>query len=104
MKEWREVFGTEQEMPEEFDTTSSPTTVYQRRNVKQAERVEEDGTKVSGWQREERELTVEEYQTMMLMAEVVDGNKEEIVSSVTEFQKEAAIDEYTLQLVEEGLL
>lgn len=68
------------------------------------ERVEEDGTKVAGWQREERELTVEEYKSMMLMAEVVNGNKEEIVSSVTEFQKEAAIDEYTLQLIEEGLL
>lgn len=91
-------------MPEEFDTTSSPTTIYQRRNIEQVERVEEDGEKVSGWQREERELTVEEYETMKLMAEVVEGNKEEIVSSVTEFQKEAAIDEYTLQLVEEGLL
>lgn len=68
------------------------------------ERVEADGTKVAGWQREERELTVEEYKSMMLMAEVVNGNKEEIVSSVTEFQKEAAIDEYTLQLIEEGLL
>lgn len=68
------------------------------------ERVEEGGAKVDGWQREERELTVEEYETMMLMAEVVNGNKEEIVSSVTAFQKEAAIDEYTLQLIEEGLL
>lgn len=91
-------------MPEEFDTTSSPTTIYQRRNIEQVERVEEDGEKVSGWQREERELTVEEYETMKLMAEVVEGNKREIVSSVTEFQKEAAIDEYTLQLIEEGLL
>lgn len=104
MREWREVFGTEQEMPEEFDTTSSPTTIYQRRNIKRMERVEGDGTKVAGWQREERELTVEEYKSMMLMTEVVNGNKEEIVSSVTEFQKEAAIDEYTLQLIEEGLL
>ena len=36
MKEWREVFGTEAEQPEEFDTTASPTTVYQRRNIKKA--------------------------------------------------------------------
>ena len=49
-------------------------------------------------------MTVEEYETMMLMAEVVEGNKEEIVASVTELQKEQAIDEYTLQLVEEGLI
>lgn len=68
------------------------------------ERTEEDGTVVSGWQRDERELTVEEYEQMKLMEEVVNGNKEEIVSSVTNFQKEAVIDEYTLQLVEEGVL
>lgn len=104
MKEWKKVFGTEGTMPEEFDAKSSPTTVYQRRNIEPIERTEEDGTVVSGWQREERELTVEEYKSMMLMTEVVNGNKEEIVSSVTEFQKEAAIDEYTLQLIEEGLL
>lgn len=41
---------------------------------------------------------------MKLMEEVVNGNKEEIVSSVTNFKKEAVIDEYTLQLVEEGVL
>lgn len=29
MKEWREVFGTEAEQPEEFDTTASPTTVWE---------------------------------------------------------------------------
>ena len=68
------------------------------------ERTEEDGTVVSGWQRDERELTVGEYEQMKLMEEVVNGNKEEIVSSVTNFQKEAVIDEYTLQLVEEGVL
>lgn len=41
---------------------------------------------------------------MMLMQEVVNGNTSEIISSVTGFQKEAAIDEYTMQLVEEGVL
>lgn len=104
MKEWKKVFGTEGTMPEEFDAVSSPTTVYQRRNIEQSERTEPDGTIVSGWQRDERELTVEEYEQMKLMEEVVNGNKEEIVSSVTNFQKEAVIDEYTLQLVEEGVL
>lgn len=104
MREWKKVFGTEATMPEEFDEKSSPTTVYQRRNIEPMERTEEDGTVVSGWQRDERELTVEEYEQMKLMEEVVNGNKEEIVSSVTNFQKEAVIDEYTLQLVEEGVL
>ena len=67
-------------------------------------KVEEDGTKVVGWEREERELTLDEYQQMKLVQEVVNTNKSEIVSSVTDFQKSAVIDEYTLQLVEEGLL
>jgi hypothetical protein len=104
MKEWRDVFGTEPEKPEEFDTTASPTTVYQRRNVKKATKTEDDGTKVTGWTREERELTLEEYEQLKLMQEVVEQNTGEIVSSVTEFQKDAVIDEYTQQLIEEGLI
>ena len=73
-------------------------------NVVEKTKVEEDGTKVVGWEREERELTLDEYQQMKLVQEVVNTNKSEIVSSVTDFQKSAVIDEYTLQLVEEGLL
>ena len=61
MKEWREVFGTEAEQPEEFDTTASPTTVYQRRNIKKATKEDADGKKITGWQREEREMSREEY-------------------------------------------
>ena len=104
MKEWREVFGTETERPAELDTWQSPTTVYQRRNVRRMTKTEPDGTKVTGWQREERELTVEEYRQMMLMRQVVAENTEGIVASVTEFQKGAVIDEYTMQLIEEGII
>lgn len=104
MKEWRTVFGTEAAMPEEFDTTSSPETVYQRRNIKEVTKTDTDGKKVIGWEREERELTVGEYQQMMLTREVVNENKADIVASVTDFQKSEVIDEYTMQLVEEGLL
>ena len=91
-------------MPEEFDTTSSPETVYQRRNIKEVTRDEPDGAKVKGWEREERELTIGEYEQMMLTREVVNENKADIVASVTDFQKAEVIDEYTMQLVEEGLL
>lgn len=104
MKEWRTVFGTEAAMPEEFDTTSSPETVYQRRNIKEVTKTDTDRKKVTGWEREERELTVGEYQQMMLTREVVNENKADIVASVTDFQKSEVIDEYTMQLVEEGLL
>lgn len=104
MKEWKTVFGTEPEKPEEFDTSLSPTTVYQRRNIKKVTKTESDGTKVQGWQREERELTLEEYGQLTLMEEMLHSNKEEIVSSVKEFQRDSVIDEYTIQLIEEGLL
>ena len=104
MKQWRTVLGTESKQPEEFDTTLSPTTVYQRRNIKAVTKTEADGSKVKGWEREERELTLSEYEQMLLVQEVVNTNTSGIVSSVTEFQKSAAIDEYTTQLIEEGLL
>ena len=104
MKEWREVFGTEAARPEEFDTQQSPTTVYQRRNIKEATKTEPDGTTVTGWQREERELTLEEYHQMILMQQIVTENTQAIVASVTEFQKGAVIDEYTMQLIEEGII
>lgn len=104
MKEWREVFGTETERPEELDTWRSPTTVYQRRNIKRETRTGPDGTKVTGWLREERELTVEEYHQMVLMQQVVAENTQGIVASVTEFQKGVVIDGYTMQLIEEGII
>lgn len=79
MKEWREVFGTEAEQPEEFDTTASPTTVYQRRNIKKATKEDADGKKITGWQREEREMSREEYDRLTLMQEVVASNTTGIV-------------------------
>lgn len=59
---------------------------------------------MTGWLREERELTLEEYHQMALMQQVVAENTQGIVASVTEFQKEAVIDEYTMQLIEEGII
>lgn len=59
---------------------------------------------MTGWGREEREMTAQEYEQMILMQEIVAGNTSEIVSSVTGFQKETVIDEYTIRLIEEGLL
>ena len=65
----------------------------------------EDSEKtVSVWQYEERELTVQEYESMVLMQQVVSENASGIVASVTQFQRDAVIDEYTEQLIEEGLI
>lgn len=108
MTDWKKVTGTQTERPEEIDRTSSPSTVYLRRNIEQVEREVEgaDGETqtVTEWQYEEREMTVEEYENMAIMKTVVEENTSGIVESVTQFQKEAVIDEYTEQLIEEGLI
>ena len=49
-------------------------------------------------------MTVAEYEQMLLMQEIVEKKTEGIVESVTQFQKEVVIDEYTMQLIEEGLI
>ena len=53
---------------------------------------------------DEKEMTVKEYENMALMKSVVEENTSGIVESVTQFQKDAVIDEYTQQLIEEGLI
>ena len=45
-----------------------------------------------------------QYENMALMKSVVEENTSGIVESVTQFQKDAVIDEYTAQLIEEGLI
>lgn len=64
MRDWKEVFGTEESQPLEIDVLSSPTTVYERKNVRQVTIVNEDGTEVTGWLRDGRELTKAEYDEM----------------------------------------
>lgn len=59
---------------------------------------------VSEWQYEEKEMSIEEYENMELMQQVVKENTGGIVESVTQFQKETVIDEYTAQLIEEGII
>ena len=49
-------------------------------------------------------MTLEEYEQLRLMQEVVANNTAGIVESVTEFNENAVIDKYTEQLIEEGLI
>ena len=43
MTDWKKVTGTQPERPEEIDRTSSPSTVYLRKNIEQVEKeVEKD--------------------------------------------------------------
>lgn len=59
--EWIKREGTQTEHPADLDITSSATTVYQRRNQKQEERENQDGTKELIWTYEEMEMSREEY-------------------------------------------
>ena len=108
MTDWKKVTGTQPDKPEEVDRTSSPSTVYLRKNIEQVTREVEgnDGKMqtVNEWQYDEKEMTVEEYENMDLVKTVVEENTSGIVESVTQFQKDAVIDEYTQQLIEEGLI
>lgn len=62
MTDWKKANGSQLNKPEEFDTTTSAIVVYQRRNIKEVETENADGTKAKGWEYEERELTKEEFQ------------------------------------------
>ena len=64
MSEWNEVHDSRAEQPTVLDTTSSATTVYERRNIRQETRQVTMGTdtqEVTEWVYEQREYTVEEY-------------------------------------------
>lgn len=61
MTDWKEATGSQAEKPKEFDTTTSSEVVYQRRNIKETENENEDGTKTTLWAYEERQLTEEEF-------------------------------------------
>ena len=60
MTDWKLVQGSQDEKPAELDTTSSASTVYQRRNIERIT-VTYDDTTTELWQYEEREMTREEY-------------------------------------------
>ena len=64
--------GTQAEKPAELDRTSSPSTVYLRKNIVQKVRTDEDGTEVIVWEYEEAEMTSEEfekYEKLLIQAE-----------------------------------
>ena len=64
--------GTQAEKPAELDRTSSPSTVYLRKNIVQKVRTDEDGTEVIVWEYEEAEMTsaeFEKYEKLLIQAE-----------------------------------
>ncbi len=61
MTTWKTVNGSQTDKPTEFDFTSSPTVVYQRRNIASKEITNEDGSKLTQWEYEERTMTKDEF-------------------------------------------
>lgn len=60
MTEWYR--SQSMDKPDEYDTTSSPTTVYQHRNMKKVQLPGAgDGDTVEGWEYDERAMTRDEY-------------------------------------------
>lgn len=93
------VSGTQAEKPKEVDTESSPTTVYLRRNIKKVQQIgiEEDvNYQPEHWQYEECAMTTGEYfnyQMAMKQAEEINNHSDQ-----------EAIDNYTRQLMDEGVI
>ena len=97
MTDWKQVTGSQSEKPLEVDTVSSNSTVYIRRNIKEIEVENEvSGDKVTMWQYEERQLTPQEYALYTILNEGID--------KITDFQKQSVIDEYTEELIKEGVI
>ena len=65
MTEWKTAQGSQEMKPEEFDAASSPTTVYQRRNVRRVTANNEDGTTTELWEYEERTMSHEEFAALL---------------------------------------
>lgn len=66
MTDWKKVQGSQEDKPEEFDTSSSGEIVYQRRNITQIELENSDGSKTKLWDYEERKLTWKEFERIRL--------------------------------------
>lgn len=87
MKHWvTEVCSSQ---PEELQIIG-PETYIQRRNITAVEHPEQDGTPAyTDYKCESREITLSEYQ---------------MLASITEIDTSKAIDDYTMQLIEQGVL
>ena len=97
MTDWKQVTGSQSEKPLEVDAVSSESTIYLRRNIKKVEIENEvSGEKVTMWQYEERQLTPQEYTLYTIVKEGID--------EITDFQKQSVIDEYTEELIKEGVI
>lgn len=96
---YKTVEGTQPEEPSTIDTTSSPTTVYLRKDIRR-ESKEIDGEVYEYWLYEEAQLTPEQYQEYLAEQQFADS----VAGKVQNKRESEIIDEYTLKLLEEGVI
>lgn len=99
MTEYRLIESMQSDKPLDIDITSSPNIVYQRKNIKSVEATgsEDDfAYKPKHWEYEERELTQDEYSQYLIAMEQAEA--------INEHSDNEAIDNYTMQLMNEGEL
>lgn len=85
MTEWTVEYNTEQ--PNKLQQIA-PDTYIERKNIHQ-ETKEFNGVEITSWVSDSRRITINEYNMLKAM---------------TEINTDKAIDDYTLQLIEEGIL
>ena len=99
MTEYKLVESMQSDKPLDIDTTSSPNIVYQRKNIKSVEATGNEDYftyKPKHWEYEERELTQDEYSQYLIAMEQA--------KAINEHSNNEAIDNYTMQLMQEGII
>lgn len=99
MTDYIKVMSSQTEKPLELDATSSKFVVYQRKNITFVEEVtgeSEQETVPAHWEYEERKMTKSEYSQYVIAMEQA--------AEINNHSDQEAIDRYTLQLMEEGVL
>ncbi len=95
---WKNVTGTQSDTPAEVDTTSSPDTVYLRKNIEECT-IDMGTQKVSGYTYQEAQLTPEEYEQYKEELEELDteafkaqkANNEAIMEALAEVYEMLAV-------------
>lgn len=93
------VLARSTEKPEEIDTTISPTTVFQRRNVKRIAASGKEGKpdySPAYYEYEERQMSTAEYAQYIISMEQA--------QEINDHSDQEAIDNYTRQLMDEGVI
>lgn len=83
MTDWKLVEGTQSDMPLELDTSSSPTTVYQRRNIQRITKTNKTTDPITGKEKEE-EYEVWQYEEKSYSLAEWKQAQEELESATTQ--------------------